>query len=300
MTGSSGMPADAVPSAENSAGDDTFDAGVPHPARVYAYWLGTKDHYQADRDTAEEVLRLRPQVRATARANRAFGRRVTCYGVQGCGIRQFLDIGAGLPAADATHEVAQYAVPGCRVVYADNDPVVLAHARAWLNPAGPASGTCGYIAADVRDPARLLEKAAGILDFSQPVAVWLLAVLHFVADADDPAGIVAEVAAALAPGSLIAISHLTADSAPGPVAAAVAAFNARVQVPVCPRTHDQVSALFGELPLVWPGIVPVTRWWPSFREAPGGDCDAYGGVAVVRPASGQPKPGSVLAERAVW
>jgi hypothetical protein len=295
MTGSSGMPADAVPSAENSAGDDPFDDGIPHAARVYACWLGTKDHYQADRDTAEEVLRLRPQVRATARANRAFGRRVTSYAVQGCGIRQFLDIGTGLPAADATHEVAQHAVRGCRVMYADNDPVVLAHARAWLTPAGPTSGTCGYISADVRDPATLLERAASILDFSQPVAVWLLAVLHFVADADNPAGIIAAIAAALAPRSLIAISHLTADSAPGPVAAAAAAFNSRVPVPVCPRTHGQVSALFGDLPLMWPGVVPVTHWRPSFQEAPGGDCDAYGGVVVI-PTAGRPKPGRAVAE----
>jgi SAM-dependent methyltransferase len=284
MTGASATPADASRSPGNPA--DPYDGEVPHPARVYAYWLGTKDHCQADRDAAQEVMRLRPEVRATARANRAFGRRVTSYAVQGCGIRQFLDIGTGLPAPDATHEIAQHAIPGCRVVYADNDPVVLAHARAWLTPAA-ASGTCGYLSADVRDPATLLETAAGILDFSQPVAVWLLAVLHFVADADNPARVVADLAAALAPGSLLAISHLTADSAPGPVTAAAAAFNDRVPVSVCPRDRGQVTALFGELALVWPGVVPITQWWPAFQEAPGGDCDMYGGVAVVR--SGQPR-----------
>jgi SAM-dependent methyltransferase len=265
------------------------DAGVPHPARVYAYWLGTKDHYQADRETAEEVMRHRPQVRATARANRAFGRRVTCYAAQGRGIRQFLDIGAGLPAPDATHEIAQHAAPGCRAVYADNDPVVLAHARAHLTPASASAGSCGYISADVRDPAGLLDQAAGLLDFGQPVAVWLLAILHFVADEDDPARIVAKLARALAPGSLIAISHLTADSAPGPVAEAVAVFNARVPVQVYPRSIDQVTALFGKLPRQSPGVVPVARWRPAFQEAPGEACDMYGGVAVVPSPSQLPR-----------
>ncbi|MGH3272901.1 MAG: SAM-dependent methyltransferase [Streptosporangiaceae bacterium] len=297
MTGNSAVPADAPLPPGVQEESAPYDAGVPHPARVYAYWLGTKDHCQVDRDAAEEVMRHRPQVRATAQANRAFGRRVTSYAAQGCGIRQFLDIGTGLPAPDATHEVAQHAAAGCRVVYADNDPVVLAHARAWLTPAAAASGTCGYIAADVRDPATLLEKAASILDFSQPAAVWLLAVLHFVADGDDPAGIVGELAAALAPRSLIAISHLTADSAPDAVVAAAAAFNARASVPVCPRSHGEVTALFGELPLVWPGVVPITQWWPPFREAPGGTCDMYGGVAAVRPRKAQPD-GTGLAGRA--
>ena len=225
------------------------DAGVPHPARVYDCWLGGKDHYQADREAAGEVLRHRPQVVAGARANRAFGRRITWYAANGCGIRQFLDIGTGLPAPDATHEVAQQAGRDCRVVYADNDPLVLAHARALLTPVPGSGGTCDYLHADVRDPAGLLGKAAGLLDFDQPVAVWLLAVLHSVADADDPAGIVAELAAALAPGSLIAISHLTADHAPGPVADGAAAYNARVPAPVYPRSCTQVAALFGELPL---------------------------------------------------
>ena len=274
------------------------DASVPHPARVYAYWLGTKDHYQADRDTAEEVMGHRPQVPAMARANRAFGRRVTCYAAQGCGIRQFLDIGAGLPAPDATHETAQQALPGCRGVYADNDPVVLAHARAHLTPASAAAGSCGYITADVRDPGRLLDQAAGLLDLSQPAAVWLLAVLHFVADDDDPAGIVAALATALAPGSLIAISHLTSDHAPGPVNNAVGAFNARVPVPVYPRDLEQVTGLFGGLPLQWPGVVPVTQWRPAFQEAPGAPCDLYGGIAVVPAHPGKPPQRGARAQMA--
>jgi SAM-dependent methyltransferase len=262
------------------------DLTAAHPARVYAYWLGGKDHYQADRKVAEEVMRHRPQVVAGARANRAFLRRVTWYAAHGCGIRQFLDIGTGLPTPGATHEIAQQAARGCRVAYVDNDPFVLTHARALLAPS-PDSGSCDYIDADVREPVGLLAKAAAVLDFTQPVAVWLLAVLHFVADADDPAGIVAELAAALAPGSLIAISHLTADYAPGPVADGTAAYNALVPVPVYPRSYAQVAALFGGLPLQRPDVVAVTRWRPSFQEAPGGHCDIYGGLAAVPPAAGE-------------
>jgi len=306
----SGWPPPDIPAAEPAAapglgGPDSvavpgppYAAGVPHPARVYAYWLGGKDHYQADRDAAEEVLRHRPQVVAGARANRAFGRRITWYAANGCGIRQFLDIGTGLPAPGATHEIAQQAGRACRVVYADNDPLVLAHARALLTPAPGSGGTCDYVDADVRDPAGLLAWAGDVLDFDQPVAVWLLAVLHFVADADDPAGIVAGLAAALAPGSLIAISHLTADYAPGSVADGAAAYNAVVPVPVYPRGYARVAALFGGLPLQWPEILPVTRWRPSFQEAPGGSCDLYGGLAVVMPPPGRPYRADVGAHAA--
>ncbi|MGH3403016.1 MAG: SAM-dependent methyltransferase [Streptosporangiaceae bacterium] len=268
------------------------DASVPHCARVYAYLLGTKDHFQADRDVAREVMLYRPQAAAMARANRAFGRRATIYAAHARGIRQFLDIGTGLPAPDATHEVAHRARRGSRVVYVDNDPVVVAHARALLTPATTASGTCDCIDADVRDPVGLLDKAAAVLDLTRPVAVWLLAVLHFLPDSDDPAGVVAELAAALAPGSVLAISHLTDDLDPGSVTAAIASYNARMPSPVYPRCHDEVCGLFGELPLHWPGVVPVTRWRPSFQEAPGSrSCDIYGGLAVVPSAGATPQSG---------
>ncbi|HMH93223.1 MAG TPA: SAM-dependent methyltransferase [Streptosporangiaceae bacterium] len=267
-----------------------YNPGPPHPARIYSYWLGGKDHSQADRDAAEEVICQRPQVVRGARANRAFLRRITWYAARDCGIGQFLDIGTGLPAPGATHEIAQQVIQGCRVAYADNDPLVLAHARALLTPSSSDAGTCDYIDADVRDPGKLLASAAAVLDFTQPVAVWLLAILHFLADTDDPAGIVAELAGALAPGSLIAISHLTADYAPGPVTAGTAAYNARVPAPVYPRSHSQVAALFGDLGLQWPEIVPVTRWRPSPQQSPGGPCDIYGGLAVIMRPPGQPHP----------
>src|SRR5215470_14894155 len=160
-----------------------LDTSVAHPARVYAYWLGGKDHYEADRRAAEAVIRERPQVVAGARANRAFLARVVRFLAADCGIRQFLDIGTGLPAPGAVHQVAQRAAAETSVVYVDNDPVVLAHARALLTPAP--QGTCDYVDADLRDPARILAQAAQTLDFTQPVAVLLLAVLHFLPDTDD-------------------------------------------------------------------------------------------------------------------
>jgi hypothetical protein len=255
-----------------------FDPSVPHPARVYAYWLGGKDHYPADRQAAEQVIRSRPQVVAGARANRAFLARVVRYLVCECGIRQFLDIGTGLPAPDSTHQVAQAAAPDCRIMYADNDPLVLVHARALLT--GTAQGCCDYLDADLRDPPAIVAGAARTLDFTQPVAVLLLAVLHFIADPDDPAQLVAALTRTLAPGSYVAISHLTADFAPGPVTAGVAAYNTLVPTGLTARTHAQVTALFAGLPLVPPGVVPLTEWRPA-GGPPTGPVDLYAGLARV-------------------
>ena len=246
---------------------EPFDPRVAHPARVYSYWLGGKDHYLADREAGDEVARLRPEVVAAARANRAFGQRVARYAAAGLRIRQFLDIGAGLPAPGPTHEIAQKISPACRVVYADNDPLVLAHGRALLT-AQPGAEPCTFLNGDVRDPAAILEQASAVLDYRRPVAVLLLAVLHFLADADDPAGIIKQLAAALAPGSLIAISHLTADYAPQVIADSAAAYNARVPVQVHPRTRDQLTAICGALPVQHPGVVPVNYWLASLRESP--------------------------------
>jgi hypothetical protein len=254
-----------------------FNSSVPHPARVYSYWLGGKDHFPADRRVAQEVARNRPQVVAGARANRAFGGRVVRYLAGGCGIRQFLDIGTGLPAKDNTHQVAQQVDPACRVVYTDNDPLVLVHARALLTPTPP--GVCGYIDADLRDTGAVLAQAAQTLDLTQPTAVLLLAVLHFIPDADDPAGIVATLAAALAPGSYLVISHLTADFAPEPVTAAVTAYNAAVPTIVTPRTHTQVSDLLAGLSLIAPGVVPVTEWRPTTSLPHRHTADLYAGAA---------------------
>jgi len=216
---------------------------------------------------------------AGARANRAFLARAVRYLAAERGIRQFLDIGAGLPAPAATHEVAQNIAPDSAIAYADNDPLVLAYARALLT--STPQGRCGYIDADLRDAPAIVAQAARILDFTQPVAVLLLAILHFLPDADDPAGIVACLTAALAPGSFVVISHLTADLAPGQVTAGAAAYNAFVPTGVVPRTHAQVSALFGGLPLVPPGVVPVTEWRPSAIGPAVPAADLYAGMARI-------------------
>jgi hypothetical protein len=281
----------------------TSGPSIAHPARVYAFWLGGKDHFPADREAGREVIRLRPEILAGARANRAFGQRVTRYAAAGASIRQFLDIGAGLPAPGPTHQTAQQISPTCRTLYADNDPLVTAHCRALL-AAAPSAAPCDCIDADLRDPAALLGSARDVLDFTQPIAVLLLAVLHFLPDADDPAGIVAHLAAALAPGGLIAISHVTADYAPAAMADGAAAYNARVPLPVYPRTREEVAAILGNLPVQHPGIVPVSRWLPSLREPAPQDVDIYGAVARIPPsgihaaepprlAAAQPRPAGV-------
>ena len=189
-----------------------FDPHVAHPARVYNLWLGGKDGYAVDREAAEQVARRRPQVVAGARANRAFLARVVRYLAAQRGILQFLDIGTGFPAPGSTHEVAQSITPESRVVYVDNDPQVLSHARALLRQR--ATGRLRLHRGRRARPGRILDQAAQTLELTRPTAVLLLAILHFIPDADDPRGIVARLAAGLAPGSFVAVSHLTADFAP--------------------------------------------------------------------------------------
>lgn len=250
-----------------------------HPARVYAYWLGSKDHYSADRAAAEEVAACRPQVVAGARANRAFLARVVRYLTSKHGIRQFLDIGSGLPAPGNAHEVAQAIAPDCRVVYADNDPMVVAHARARLTSSP--EGVCGYVLTDLRDTERVLGEATQTLDLTRPAALVLAAVMHFIPDADDPAGIVAALARGLAPGSFVAISHLTADFAPGQVLPGVAAYNSLVRGGIIARTRAQVTGLFGGMPLIAPGVVPVAEWRPAAGCQPAPAADVYAGLASI-------------------
>jgi hypothetical protein len=255
-----------------------FEPDVAHPARVYNIWIGGKDYHAADLQAAKEVARHRPQVLAGARANRAFLARVVRYLAAERGIRQFVDIGPGLPAPGSTHQVAQAIDPECRVLYADNDPLVIAHARALLTSAP--EGSCSYVEADLRTPAPILRQAARALDLTQPAAVLLVAVLHFVAD--NTAGVVAVLAGALAPGSFIAISHLTADMAPEQVARGVAAYNKLVAGGITARSHAQVTALFGGLPLVSPGVVPVAEWRPTAGCQLPQSADMYAGLATTR------------------
>jgi hypothetical protein len=252
-----------------------FNPATAHPARVYNAWLGGKDHYAADRAVAAKVVQQRPQVVEAAVANRQFLGRAVRHLARCYGVRQFVDIGTGLPAPDNTHEVAQQVDAWSSVVYVDNDPLVVSHARTLLTSTD--EGSCDYLHADLRDTARILKEAHRALDFSRPVAVLLLAVLHFIPDKDDPAGIVTALAGPLTAGSSVVISHLTADSAPEAVNGGVAAYNSLVPTAIYARTHAQVTELFGDLQLVPPGVVPVSEWRPDTVAEK--VSDVYAGIA---------------------
>jgi S-adenosyl methyltransferase len=239
-----------------------FDTSVAHMARVYNYWLGGKDNFAADRVVAEQAIAANPGILTDVRANRALLARAVRYLAAECGIRQFLDIGTGIPAADNTHEVAQSVAPECRVVYADNDPVVLAHARALL--ASDPAGATDYIDADLRDTRRILESAARTLDFGQPVAITLLAILHLIPDADDPYQIVGTLMAAVPPGSYLALSHPAGDIRH----TAVAEMSRRMNTQLGPtrgtmRDRAGVTRFFDGLELVDPGVAQPQRWHPD-------------------------------------
>jgi S-adenosyl methyltransferase len=238
----------------------TFDASVAHPARIYNYWLGGKDNFAADRLAAQEVLDLMPVIAQWARGNRLFLSTAVHYLAAEVGIRQFLDIGTGLPTADNTHEVAQRVAPDSRIVYVDNDPIVLLHARALLT--SDPRGQCSYIEADAREVDKVLEQAAQVLDFSQPVAVMMVAVLHFIPDADDPYELTRRYLAAVPSGSYLAVSH-AANDVKDVTAEASQAYNARSATAITLRSQQQFAEFLTGLDLVGPGIAPLGRWSPS-------------------------------------
>jgi hypothetical protein len=237
------------------------DTTVAHISRVYDYWLGGKDNFAVDRIAAERVIAAFPNIVRSARANRAFLARAVRHLVREAGIRQFLDIGTGLPAANNTHEVAQHEAPECRVVYVDNDPVVLSHAKALL-ASGP-HGATAYIDADLRDPETILAAAAGVLDFSRPVAVMLVAVLQHIGDQDDPFGIVAQLMAAVPSGSYLVISHPASDIEAGAMAEVAERMNEMVAEKVTHRTRAEILRFFDGLELAEPGVVPGPQWRPA-------------------------------------
>jgi len=234
-----------------------IDTSVAHPARVYDYWLGGKDNFAADREAAERVLAVTPGLRERVRANRDFLARVVRYLAGPAGVRQFLDLGTGIPSANNTHEVAQSIDPSAVVVYVDNDPIVLAHARALLT--GTRRGSTDYIQADLRDPETILAQAHRTLDFDQPIAVMLLGVLHLVQNSEDPWSIVERYMAAVPVGSYLAISHPALEIHPGQEEAQ-RRYNERVSTPQTLRTHDEVARFFANLELVEPGLVQVHQW----------------------------------------
>jgi hypothetical protein len=249
---------------------------VPHIARVYDYWLGGKDNFAADRAAAEQVIATFPDVLASVRAQRAFLARAVNYLVAEAGIRQFLDIGTGLPASNNTHEVAQRFAPESRIVYVDNDPIVMRHAQVLLTSSP--NGATAYIEADLRDTPKILDEAAGTLDFGQPVAVMLLGVLHCIPDQDDPAEIVARLMAAVPQGSFLVVTHPASDVAIE-LSRSMGDYNRQGAAPLTARSHAEVSRFFTGLDLVEPGVVQLHRWRAGTAEA-GQDRELanYGGV----------------------
>jgi hypothetical protein len=237
---------------------DTSKANI---ARVYDYWLGGSHNFRADQDAARTMIAMEPNIRAIMRANRAFLGRAVRYLAREAGIRQFLDIGSGIPTEQNVHEVAQAAAPGSRVVYVDNDEVAVAHSRLMLEDHPDAT----VIQADLREPTKILAdpETQLLIDFTQPVALLLVAVLHFVPDAARPAEIVATLRDAVVPGSYVVICHSCRDAKPDTADSAAALYNSRVAAQVSVRTRAEIAALFDGFTLVEPGLVWIPEWRPD-------------------------------------
>jgi len=267
---------------DGEKGLQALDTHVPNPARIWNYWVGGKDNFAADREAADKVLEAMPAMPLIARLVRRFLIDVVYQLADEYGIRQFLDIGTGLPTADNTHDVAQRAAPESRIVYVDHDPVVLSHAQALLTSS--AEGETDYLLADLRDTGTILAEAARTLDFRQPVAVMLIAVLHFIPDGDDPYGIVKQLMDAVPTGSYLVISHAASDIAAEATAEMARRYNQMSPVSITPRSREQVARFFDGLDMVPPGLVPLSLWWgPGQAEAgTASDLAGYCGVAWKR------------------
>ena len=244
-------------------GKAVIDTSVPHPARRYNYWLGGKDNFAADRESADEIERKFPGMRAGVRANRAFLQRAVGFLTAEAGIRQFLDIGTGLPTADNTHEVAQRIAPESRILYVDNDPLVMTHARALLTSSP--EGKTGYLEADLRDPAAILDSKLlrDTLNLSEPVALMLVAILHFIPGDGAAQPLVRQLVDALPSGSYVAISNFTLDFMPPAMRDAYRQMQASGRGDVWPRDRDEFTALFDGTELVEPGVEVPSRWRPD-------------------------------------
>jgi S-adenosyl methyltransferase len=238
-----------------------IDTSVAHIARVYDYWLGGKDNFAIDREVGQQALQAHPETVLSVQANRRFLARSVRYLAAEEGIRQFLDVGTGLPSANNTHEVAQAAAPDARVVYVDNDPIVLAHARALLTSSP--EGETAYLDADIKDVDEILAGAAQVLDFSRPVGVMLVAVLHMLRDEEDPQGVVDRLMAAVPAGSFLVISHLASDVQQEAMAEMGRRLNQAMTQQFTMRSHAQVTAFFDGLTVVDPGVVLTHRWRPD-------------------------------------
>jgi hypothetical protein len=262
---------------EDDRAPSALDTTVAHQARIYDYWLGGKDNYAVDREAAEQAIAAYPPILRAVRAQRAFLARAVRFLAEQ-GIRQFLDIGTGIPTANNTHEVAQAAAPDARIVYVDNDPMVLAHARALLT--STPQGATAYLDADLRDSEAILTRAADLLDFSQPVALLLVGILQLIPAGDEPHAIVASLVAALPAGSWLAIYHPASDVDQHRVGEAVRRVNAQSVSPTTLRTHEEIARFFDGLDLLEPGLVQVQRWQPgSIALSKDSQIAAYAGLA---------------------
>ena len=251
-----------------------IDTTVPHSARIWNYWLGGKDNYPVDREAGDRYREIYPQIVDTARAGRYFMARTVRYLAGEAGIRQFLDVGTGLPTVDNTHEVAQRVAPECRIVYVDNDPLVLAHARALLTSS--AEGACDYIDADMREPQAILTAADRTLDLTRPVALLLMGVMGHISGYDEARGIVRDLLGGLSAGSYLAL----ADSVSSGRAHREAGerYAQTGAVPYQLRTPEQVKGCFTGLTLVDPGVVPIPDWRPDPSPFPPPPVNTLGGV----------------------
>ena len=255
-----------------------FDTTVPHSARIWNYWLGGREHYPVDREAGDVFAAIYPGIVDIARADRAFLGRVVRYLAGESGVRQFLDVGTGLPTADNTHEVAQQVAPESRIVYVDNDPLVLAHARALLT--SDPRGTTNYVDADMRDPAKILREAANWLDLTQPVGLTLMGVLGHVPDYDEARAIVAGLLDGLPSGSYLAINDSVNTSEA--LEAALREYEDSGALPYRTRSLEQFTGYFAGLELVEPGVVLVGDWRPDPGASPGPEIPQVGAVGRKR------------------
>jgi len=258
------------------SGIDTSKANI---ARVYDYWLGGSHNFRADQDAARTLIAVEPNTRVIIRANRAFLGRAVRFLAREAGIRQFLDIGSGIPTEQNVHQIAQETAPGSRVVYVDNDEVAVAHSRLILE----ADPDATIIQADLREPAKILAdpETQLLIDFAQPVALLLVAVLHFIPDTADPAGILATLREALVPGSYLVICHSCRDARPDLADPAETVYSSRVAGQLCLRTRDQIARLFDGFSLVEPGLVWIPQWRPDSPADVPGDPQRYWGLVGV-------------------
>ncbi|MCP9956511.1 SAM-dependent methyltransferase [Streptomyces sudanensis] len=256
-----------------------IDTSKPHPARIYDWFLGGKDNYPVDEEMAHQLLTVDARGRDIARVNRAFMHRATRW-LGKAGVRQYLDIGTGIPTEPNLHQIAQQVAPESRIVYCDNDPIVLAHAEALLRSAP--EGATAYIQADARDPQAILERAGEVLDFTRPVALSLVALLHFVDDEDGAYELVSRLVGRLAPGSYLVLSHITSEFEPERAAEARAMYQGR-GLTLRPRSREEVARFFDGLELVEPGVTLGSDWRRELGEPVRVDSEGpipvYAGVA---------------------